>query len=153
MSSYVSLSYHIVFSTKYRKPDLSEPLRKELAGYIAGIIRNKEGQLLEIGGMEDHIHILTSCSPKLALADFIRDIKANASRWINEGPGGGKFAWQSGYGAFTVSASQAPVVRAYILNQAEHHRVRSFKEEFRELLVRHGISFDESRLFEEEFYG
>jgi putative transposase len=152
-SSYTSLYYHIVFSTKHRKPLLVDSIRTGLYKYIAGIIENKEGRLIEIGGVEDHIHILATCSPKRALADFIRDIKANASRWVNEQPRSMKFAWQNGYGAFTVSVSQVEVVRRYIRNQAEHHRRQSFVDEFRTVLIRHGISFDEQQLFEDEFHG
>ncbi len=152
-SSYTSLNYHIVFSTKHRKPLLVDAIREDVYKYIAGIIQNKEGQLIEIGGIEDHIHILTSCSPKLALADFIRDVKANASKWINEQPRSTKFAWQSGYGAFTVSVSQVEVVRQYIRNQAEHHKKQSFADEFRATLSKHKIAFDEERLFEDEFHG
>lgn len=152
-SSYTCLNYHIVFSTRQRKPLLVDSMREETYKYITGIIHNKAGQVIEIGGVEDHVHILTSCSPRLALADFIRDIKANASRWINEQPGVSKFAWQTGYGAFTVSASQVEVVRHYIRNQAEHHKKQSFADEFRAVLHRHGISFDEARLFEDKFHG
>ncbi len=150
-SSYTSLNYHIVFSTKYRKRLLVDSIREDVYKYIAGIIHNKNGQLIEIGGIEDHVHILTSCSPKIALADFIRDIKANASKWINEQHRAAKFAWQTGYAAFTVSASQVDVVRRYIRNQAKHHKNQSFVDEFRGMLIKHKIPFDEERLFEDEF--
>jgi putative transposase len=152
-SSYVSLLYHIVYSTKYRKRCLKESLRLELQAYIGGIIANKHGQLLEIGGMPDHLHILTSCSPRIALADFVRDIKANSSKWMHEEKGQTGFAWQTGYGAFTVSCSQGPTVRAYVRNQAQHHRELSFEDEFRSLLQRHGIAFEERYLFEKEYIG
>jgi len=153
VSSYTCLNYHIVFGTKERRPLIVESFREELYKYIAGIIANKEGHLIEIGGVEDHLHLLTTCSPKVAIADFVRDVKANASRWINELPRGGKFAWQVGYGAFTVSLSQAPRVRRYIRNQVEHHRKQSFPDEFRSILRKHGIAFDEQRLFDDEHHG
>lgn len=153
MATYTSLAYHIVFSTKYRKPKLTNAIRQETWNYIAGIITKKDGQLLEIGGTEDHVHLLTSCSPRIALADFIRDIKANSSKWLHEQHRVDDFQWQTGYGAFTVSCSQQGVVRNYLRNQAQHHHRQSFEEEYLELLRRHGISFDEKYLFDEEFHG
>lgn len=152
-STFTCLSYHLVFSTKFRNPYLSEAFREETYKYIAGIIANKDGQLIEIGGMLDHVHILTSCSPSIALAEFVRDIKANSSKWLHEEKQLTRFAWQTGYGAFTVSASQVDVVRHYIRNQAEHHRRQSFEDEYRDILRRHGISFDEKYLFEKEHIG
>ena len=152
-SSYTSLVYHIVFSTKYRKPSLTDLIRLETYKYIGGIIANKKGQLLEIGGTDDHIHILTSCSPTFALAEFTRDIKANSSKWLHEERQHRNFQWQTGYGAFTVSCSQVEAIRQYICNQAEHHRTRSFEDEFRAILQRHQIAFDEKYLFETEFHG
>ena len=83
-NSYTSLAYHIVFSTKYRKPMLTEAVCKETYKYIGGIVANKEGQLLEIGGIENHVHLLTSCSPRMTLANFVRDIKANSSKWLRQ---------------------------------------------------------------------
>jgi putative transposase len=109
--------------------------------------------LLDIGGVEDHVHILTSCSPRVALADFVRDIKANSSKWLHEDQGQNGFAWQTGYGAFTVGNSQVGAVREYIHAQREHHRQRSFEDEFRAMLVRNGIEFDERYLFEVEHHG
>jgi len=102
-STFTSLFYHIVFSTKYRKPYLTDAVSSDMYRYIAGIIANKDGQLLEIGGMADHLHILMTCPPTIALADFIRDIEANSSKWMHEEKRLAKFAWQTGYGAFTVS--------------------------------------------------
>ena len=153
MSTYTSLNYHIVFGTKHRKPLLTEAVRTETYKYISGIIANKDGQLLEIGGIDDHVHLLTSCSPRFALSDFIRDIKANSSKWLHEEKRAVRFGWQTGYGAFTVSCSQVETVRAYIRNQAEHHRKLTFAEEFRAILERHGIAFEEKYLFEEEYHG
>ena len=152
-STYTSLAYHIVFSTKYRRPMLTDAVRSETYNYIAGIIANKQGQLLEIGGIDDHIHLVTSCSPTVALADFVRDIKANSSKWLHEDKGRRDFQWQAGYGAFTVSRSRIDVLRQYVLNQPAHHRKQSFEDEFRAILQRHGISFDEKYLFEAEYHG
>ena len=99
-SSYTSLVYHIVFSTKYRKPTLRDPIRSETYSYIGGIIANKNGRLLEIGGTDDGIHILTSCPATIALAEFARDIKANSSKWLHEVKRYLNFQWQTGYGIF-----------------------------------------------------
>ncbi len=135
-SSYTSLAYHIVFGTKYRKPTLTDASSVETYAYIGGIIGNKKGRMLEIGGIDDHIHILTSCHPTLALAEFVRDIKANSSKWLHEEKQQALFQWQTGYGAFTVSYSQIDLVRQYIHNQAEHPRTQSFGDEFRTILKR-----------------
>lgn len=152
-STFTSLLYHVVFSTKYRKPFLTDAYRDDVYRYMAGIIANKDGQLLEIGGMPDHVHILTTCPPTIAVAEFIRDIKANSSKWLHEEKHLMQFAWQVGYGAFTVSRSQLEIVSKYIRNQAEHHRKQSFEDEFRDILIRHGIVFEEKYLFEAEHFG
>jgi putative transposase len=152
-SSYTSLAYHIVFSTKFRRPTLKDDIRDEAYRYIAGIVAHKDGRLIEIGGIEDHVHLLTSCSPRIALADFVRDIKANSSKWLHEVHAVRDFAWQTGYAAFSVSCSQLDAVRSYICDQAAHHRERSFEDEFRDILKRHGIAFDERYLFETEHHG
>jgi putative transposase len=111
MASYSSLTYHVVFSTKYRQRLLTDAIRGETYNYMAGIIANKEGHAIEIGRVDDHVHLLTSCSPRIAVADFIRDIKANSSKWLHEGKHQNGFGWQTGYGAFTVSSSQIDAVR------------------------------------------
>jgi putative transposase len=151
--SYTSLTYHVVFSTKYRKPTLTPAIRHETCRYITGIIAHKQGQLLEIGGVDDHLHILTVCSPRVAVADFIRDIKSNSSKWLREDKLQREFEWQTGYAAFTVSCSQIDTVRQYIRGQEEHHCVQSFDDELRALLKRHGITFDEKHLFADEHQG
>jgi len=150
-SSFTSLTYHIVFSTKYRKPWLTDDVRADLYEYLRGIIAKKDGRLLEVGGTEDHIPLVTTCSPKVALSDFVRDVKANSSRWLRDEKGRTDFQWQTGYGAFTVSHSQVEVVREYARNQQEHHRRLSFEDEFRAILERHGITFDERYLFEDDY--
>jgi putative transposase len=152
-STYTSLTYHIIFGTKYRKPMLTDALRQPIWNYISGVIAKKQGQLIEIGGIEDHVHILTSCSPSIALSEFIRDIKANSSKWLHEEQNSPDFQWQTGYGAFTVSHSQQNVGRRYLKNQADHHQRHSFEDEYRQLLQRHQISFEEKYLFEDEYHG
>ena len=154
MGSFTQLTYHVVFATKYRRPLITDAIQERLYEYIGGTIRAKKGHLIEIGCVKDHVHILARLSPALAVADVVRDIKANSSKWMNEQPATPQtFEWQKGYGAFTVSYSQIPVVEEYIRNQLEHHRTRSFQEEYIEFLKRHGIEFRLEHLFEDEHHG
>ncbi len=154
MSSFTQLHYHVVFGTKYRKRTLSHIIRERMFEYIGGIVRGNKGHLLEINGVDDHIHLLARLSPTLAVADVIRDIKANSSRWLNENlTPVATFEWQKGYGAFTVSHSQVDLVRRYIQNQPEHHRRKTFQEEYLELLQRHGIAYELKYVFEDEHHG
>ncbi len=154
MGSFTQLTYHVVFATKYRRSTITDTIQERLYEYIGGTIRAKKGNLIEIGGVKDHVHILARLSPVIAVSDVVRDIKANSSKWMNEQPETTKtFEWQKGYGAFTVSYSQIAVVEQYIRNQEEHHRTRSFQEEYIEFLKRHGIEFRLEYLFEDEHHG
>ncbi len=154
MGTFTKLTYHVVFSTKYRRKSINQATQERLYEYMGGIIRNLDGSLVEIGGIEDHVHLLVNLPPFKSVSDSIRDIKANASRWMNERLQTNlKFEWQKGFGAFTVSHSQIEIVRQYIRNQREHHRTRSFTEEFIELLQRHEIMFNPASLFEAEHVG
>lgn len=140
-----------MYRTKYRRDLIAVDRQQRLYEYIGGILRDQHGKLIEIGGMPDHLHILARLSPTLAISDVLRVTKANSSKWLNETfhptmP----FAWQRGFGAFSVSESNVDQLRAYIRNQAEHHKTMSFRDEYRELLKRHGIEFDEQYLFEQE---
>ena len=154
MGTYTKLSYHVVFSTKYRRRTISGEFQTRLYEYIGGIVRNLNGSLLEIGGVEDHLHLLVNLTPAKSVSDSIRDIKANASKWANEAMDiKDRFEWQKGYGAFTVSYSQLDVVRRYLQNQQEHHRRMSFEEEYIGILHRHKIHFDRGHLFEDEYHG
>jgi REP element-mobilizing transposase RayT len=153
MSTFTKLSYHVVFGTKLRRPVITT-FRERLYEYTGGIVRGLNGALLEIGGVADHVHLLVNLPPSRSVSDCLRDIKANSSKWVNESRvTAGRFEWQQGYGAFTVSYSQLETVRHYIQNQAKHHRVRSFQEEYLELLTRHGIEFDMKYVFEAEYVG
>ncbi|HEX3659728.1 MAG TPA: IS200/IS605 family transposase [Pirellulales bacterium] len=144
MSSFTCLNYHLVFSTKQRQPFIDEAWRQGLFDYISGIIRQQGGALLAAGGTPDHIHLLAAISKSVAIADSLRDTKANSSKWVHdEIPNQAQFAWQSGYGAFTVSYSALDSVRRYLASQKEHYRVRTFQEEFLALLRRHEVAFDE----------
>ena len=154
MGSFTQLTYHVVFATKYRRPSISDTIRERLYEYLGGTIRAKKGHLIEIGGVKDHVHILARLSPTRAVADVIRDVKANSSKWLNEQSDiVQEFEWQKGYGAFTVSYSQIPTVQDYIRRQEEHHRTKSFQEEYIEFLQRHGIEFRIEYLFEDEHHG
>ena len=148
-STYTNLLYHIVFSTKHRIPLIDEEIQEELYRYIGGIIRAEGGIQLEIGGVSDHVHILTKIKPAIAVSEMLAKIKANSSKWLNDHKMKmRKFGWQEGYGAFTVSESQAQSVREYIRNQPEHHRKQTFQEEFVALLERHGIEYDPRYLWD-----
>jgi putative transposase len=154
MSTFTKLTYHVVFGTKYRHPLIHNPFQKRLYEYIGGIIRTLNGHLIEIGGVEDHIHLLVSLSPAKSISDTIREVKANASKWSNElFDLNRRFEWQKGYGAFTVSYSQIESVRHYIQNQHEHHQTKTFEDEYIAFLNLHEIVFDRQYLFEAEHYG
>ena len=154
MGTYTKLSYHVVFSTKYRRRTITETIQERLYEYIGGIVRKQNGSLVEIGGIEDHIHMLVNLSPANSVSDAVRDIKANSSKWFKEQPGATSlFEWQKGYGTFTVSHSQIDVVRHYIRNQREHHRTMNFEEEYVKILQRHGIEYERKYLFEAEHHG
>jgi len=154
--TYTCLTYHLVFSTKYRRKLILPQFEEELYQYIGGIIRNKDGVLLEIGGTEDHVHIMAALPAKISVSDMLRFIKSNSSSWINqrsEIENQQNFEWQPGFGAFTVSHSGKEKLRAYIQNQKQHHANRSFKDEFIAILVAHGIEYDPKFVFEDEHYG
>jgi REP element-mobilizing transposase RayT len=131
---------HLVFSTKDRRNFISKELQPLLWAYLAGICKNHEMTAVAIGGTEDHVHILFQLSPKLALAKAVQLIKGNSSKWIGEQKI--EFAWQEGYGAFSVSSSNLERVAEYIRNQKAHHRKFSFEEEFRAILKKHGVEYD-----------
>lgn len=146
-STHLSLHYHIVFSTKDRERSIRGEWSGRLHAYLGGIVQNIGGIPESIGGVEDHVHLLLGLRATHCLADVVRDIKANSSRWIHEDVGGKPFAWQEGYGAFTVRAQLAGKVREYIAGQEEHHRVRSFQEEYVDFLKRGMVEYDERYLW------
>lgn len=143
-STHLSLHYHIVFSTKDRVRSIRPEWRDKLHAYLGGIVRNIGGVPECIGGVDDHVHLLLGLR---ATADVVRDIKANSSGWVHEDAGDATFAWQEGYGAFTVSAQLARQVCEYIAKQPEHHRARSFQEEYVEFLKRGMVEYDERYLW------
>lgn len=137
---------HIIFSTKNRTPWLKDSdLRSELFAYMATVLKNDvDSPALIINGVEDHVHVLCRLSRKFAIMDVLKAAKTETSKWIkNQGPGLKDFAWQGGYGIFSVSQSNVEEVKRYITNQEEHHKKMSFKEEFREICRRHGVEIDE----------
>ena len=139
--TYTNLQYHIVFSTKNRYPYISPEIEAVLYPYIGGIIRQRDGMLIEINGIPDHVHLLARFKPRFSLSEMLKNIKGGSSNWLNEQPFCTEyFAWQAGYSAFTVSESQIPVVRRYIQRQKEHHQNMTFQEELEGLLERHRIS-------------
>jgi REP element-mobilizing transposase RayT len=148
-NTYANLLYHAVFSTKDREPLIDERWQDDLYAYMGGIVRGSRGTLLKSGGVADHVHLLLKLPASVAIADMLRLVKANSSNWVRDSKLViGKFAWQAGYGAFTVSKSQVPDVERYIQNQAAHRRGRSFQEEFLALLERHGIEYDPRYLWD-----
>ena len=136
---------HIVFSTKDRHKAISSEFQPRLWTYAAGICHHLEILVHAIGGMEDHIHILIQIPPTLSVAKAVLAIKSNSSRWANEE--GHKFAWQQGYGTFSVSSSNAPAVIQYIRTQQAHHKKMGFEPEFLVLLKKHGLAFDPKFVF------
>jgi REP element-mobilizing transposase RayT len=141
--TYTNLLYHVVFSTKERRPFISPDVKPRLHAYLGGIANEIDCIPLKIGGVADHVHLLLKIPPKLAVSEVLRLLKCNSSGWVHrEFPQLRSFAWQEGYGAFTVSASKKPDVETYIANQEEHHRQRSFQDEFLSLLERHEVEFD-----------
>jgi REP element-mobilizing transposase RayT len=145
-STHLSLHYHVVFGTKNHEPMIQAAWRDKLHAYLGGIIRTADGIAESIGGASDHVHLLIGLRATHRLADVLRELKAVSSGWVHHEIGLRGFARQEGYGAFTVSASQREAVRRYIERQEDHHRTRTFREEYLELLQRSGVEFDERYL-------
>ena len=146
-STHTCLHYHLVFTTKDRVPMITKDWRERLHSYLGGMVRNMGGVPVAIGGIEDHVHLIVGLKPSHCLADVLRDLKGDSSGWVHDTLGKRKFAWQPGYGGFTVSPSQVERVTEYVRRQEEHHRRRTFKEEYAELLKLSGIEYDERFLW------
>jgi putative transposase len=147
--TFTNLLVHVIFSTKHRAPLIAPGFRERLYEYVGGIIRKEGGTLLEIGGMPDHLHLLARFKADRSVADMVRSTKSSSTKWIHgEFSQQNEFAWQVGYGAFSVSESQVSVVRRYIRNQEEHHARVSFKDELIGFLGRNRMEFDERYLFD-----
>ena len=144
--TFSNIVVHVVFSTKNRLPLITGSTGEILFSYMGGVVKGVGGSIITMGGMPDHVHLLTRVPTNLSVADAVRTVKANSSKWINERVSNMKFGWQRGYGAFSVSHSDVPKVIEYIRNQEWHHRLRSYEEEFEILLTRHQIDFDKRYL-------
>lgn len=148
-NTYSQLYVQIVFTVKSRESLIAKENREELHKYITGIIKGRDQKALAVFCMPDHVHILVSIKPSIAISDLVRDIKAGTSNFIKEQKWvKGKFSWQEGFGAFSYSKSQIDTVVNYILNQEEHHKKKTFKEEYLDFLKKFDIEYQEKYLFE-----
>jgi putative transposase len=140
---------HIVFSTKYRQPLIKAGIESELYNYLGGICRKLECQPIIVGGYTDHIHILCQLSKRITLMKLLEELKSHSSKWIKtKGGNYSNFYWQDGYGAFSVNPSQIDRVRAYIANQKQHHQKSTYQTEYRAILTKYKVEFDERYLWE-----
>lgn len=148
-NTYTQCYFHLVFSPKNKEALINNKWRNELEKYITTIIQNNKHKLLAIGGMPDHIHILIGYNVNEKIPDLVEEIKTSSSRWIKEQKlSPFKFEWQKGYGAFTHSKAQINTVVNYILNQQIHHKKKSFREEYIEILAKNEVDYDERYLFD-----
>lgn len=135
---------HLIFSTKDRSPFLTPEIRADLHAYLATIARHADGECYRVGGVEDHVHLAVRLSRTSTIADLVSELKTSSTRWLKEkSPALAKFAWQRGYGAFSVGPRNLDKLIAYIDGQEEHHRKETFQEEYRNFLRRYGVEFDE----------
>ncbi|HZH32934.1 MAG TPA: IS200/IS605 family transposase [Pyrinomonadaceae bacterium] len=144
--TFTNLLSHMIFSTKDRAPLITADLKPGLHAYMGGIIRELKGRALIVNGTSDHVHLLVSLSPTLSLADVMRVLKTNSSRWAHAASRAA-FNWQPGYGAFSVSHSNMQTVAEYIAHQEEHHRTLTFQDEYILFLRKHGVSYDENNVW------
>lgn len=135
---------HLVFSTKHREAVLADDIRDELHAYMGGIVENLKGTLLKAGSVADHIHLLIAHPRTCAPSELVQELKTGSSKWLKtKGARYADFHWQGGYGIFSISPAHRPGLEAYIANQAEHHRKVTFQEEYRRLLGKYGVGYDE----------
>jgi putative transposase len=147
--TYSQLLYHVVFSTKRREPWITTDVAERLYPFVGGIVRDERGTLIDINGIEDHVHLLVLLRPDASVSNLMRNVKARSSAWIHATfPRREVFRWQEGYGAFTVSKSGEAAVKDYIERQRDHHRVFDFKAEYLKLLELHGVRCDASHVFD-----
>ena len=146
---HLSLLVHFIWSTAGREPWIEPDWQDDLYGYIGGIMNNKNAKLICAGGVCDHIHLYASLPSTITVADFVSVVKSNSSRWVHQSSLKRRaFAWQEGYGAFSVSKSEEQNVISYIRNQEHHHAKRNFEDEFPEFLHRYEIEFDKRYLWD-----
>ena len=141
-STYLSLHYHLVFSTKNRVPLIGSEWQGRLHEFLGGTVRGLGGYPQQVGGVADHVHLLVGLKATHCLADFMRELKKASSGWVKNVVGTRRFAWQEGYAAFTVSPTARETVRRYVASQEKHHRKRTFREELVELLRLAGVEYD-----------
>jgi len=141
-STYLSLHYHIIFGTKHRAPAIAQEWRSRLHEYLGGTIAGLDGYPQAVGGVADHVHLLLGLKATHAVANVVREVKKASSAWLHQVMNVPSFQWQEGYAAFTVAPTLRDAVRRYIMNQEEHHRTRSFREELIDLLQRAGVNYD-----------
>jgi putative transposase len=140
---------HLVFSTKHRQSLISKEIEGELFSYLGGICKNLECNPIQVGGHGDHVHILFLLSKKIALMNLIEKVKSNSSKWIKtKSIEFENFYWQNGYGAFSVNPTEIETVKSYIINQEEHHKKKTFQEEFRAFLKKYNIEYDEKYVWD-----
>ena len=149
-NTYTQIYLQFVFAVKNRTSLIHSSWKNELFKYITGIVQNNNHKLIAINGIPNHVHILIGYKPHQLIPDLLQDIKGDSSKWINKNKfTKGHFSWQAGYGAFSYSHSQVDVVAKYIINQEKHHKRRSFKEEYLELLKRFNILYDDKYILED----
>ncbi len=147
-NTYTQLYIQAVFAVKFRHGLIQPHWREELYRYMTGIVQHNEHKLIAINGMADHVHVFVGLNPKQSISDLLQEVKANSSRWINEKKlTPGRFEWQSGFGAFSYGHSQIDEVVKYIQNQEQHHRKRTFLEEYASFLRLFNVDFDERYVF------
>ncbi|WDF64637.1 IS200/IS605 family transposase [Flavobacterium sp. KACC 22763] len=149
-NTYTQIHIHFVFAVKYRRAMIHKNWKDELFKYISGIIKNNNHKLLAIKGVSDHIHILIGIRPVQSISELMKSVKQNSSKWINENKfANNHFEWQEGYGAFSYSKSQLNAVIAYIENQEQHHKKKTFREEYINFLEKFEVDYDEKFIFKE----
>lgn len=143
--SLAQMYLHLVFSTKDRQPNLHDrTVREETHRYLGGICNRQNCPVLIVGGVADHVHLLCRLGRSISIADLVKELKRDSSKWVKTQAGmGDDFYWQNGYGAFSVSPSHVEALQSYIANQEEHHRTESFQDEYRRLLKTYGLEWDE----------
>ena len=148
--SLTQLYVHLVFSTKNREPWITPELRPQTHQYIGGVCKRLESQPLQVGGVSDHVHVLALLSKKLAPTEFVKEVKSRSSRWVKDQLGNNRnqFAWQAGYGLFSVSPGHVDVLREYIQNQDTHHRNETYQDELRRLFKKYEVTFDEKYVWD-----
>jgi len=147
-NTYTQIHIHTVFAVQNRQSLIAAEWEDDLYKYISGIVKNNGHKMLQINGMPDHVHLLIGMRPIQSLSELMKYVKQDSSKWINQnGLAKGRFSWQAGYGAFSVSRSHVPQVINYIRQQKEHHHKKSFREEYVEFLELSGIEYDDRYIF------